>query len=295
MRLAVLSAMAVLLMPIKAQVSGPRAAGGTSATHAVKTEQRPLKKHRRQDAIGERKNSRTLEPPDAGRRHNSGEFRKLMQEEMKLLPALNKPMERFFVIQTERYELQQKRQKVAGNSSEGREDILKQFHSLLQRDLQLSDEARTIAHKIVEDMPRITSQLHQRRAQLNARIDGGETTATEVGASDPGEKELLRRLRYIELLEKKLQDLTMHPERLDLLARVMRGLPPEEGSNFSDRPARELKVKDTSTTVTTLIELQNRRKDLQRELRQVEKRIDEQRRNAARKKGGGGASGPPGL
>ncbi len=279
-RLAIFAALCTLLTSAGSQVEVTKPAVETTSaqTRTHLREDYPGAERRRRDNTSERKQD--PQPRGEGHRHSSSEFRKLMQAELANLPALNNRMNRLMEIQARRHELQEKRQKVAVDNDGYREATVKKFHSLLRRDLQLAEESRGIVHQIVNDMPRIQKQLNRRRATLKTEVDNAGTSATATDSPSPHVRELRRRMRYLDFLEKKLGDLKTHPERLDLLARVLRGLPPDEASGSTVRPPRK---SGESTTQTSLARLRDKRKALQRELRQVETRIDDLRGSTSRK------------
>lgn len=275
LRLAVLTASSIALIPARSQVETSTTATQTSVTQDTASGSKPpFERRRRTDRSADAPETVGKDHRDDTHRHNPSEFRKLMQSELDYIPALDKRMDRLMNIQAQRFDLQKGRQKVADAPETDRDATVRKFHSLLRRDAELADESRTIVQEIVRDMPRIKAQLVGRRSALQAEL-GADNLTTETGAAPDTSSTLVReqrrRLRYLDFLESKLDDLKVHPERLDLLARVLRGLPFEDAPT-NDRPPGDGPPRPSQGS---LPELYGRRKALQRELRQVEKRIHE--------------------
>lgn len=187
----------------------------------------------------------------------ASEFRSVAREEIRQIPALHTPMENLSNIQTQRNTLQKQRQALASQTSSNRQTVLQQFHTLLQQDMKLADQSREISHQIVKNMPEIKNQIQQRRQVLTDSLpsDDQDTTATA---------EIRRRIRYIDFIQHKLDDITHHPERIDLLARMLRGAPRHE----SPPPSHT-----TTNTQNRVSSLQKRREGLERQLREIDLEI----------------------
>lgn len=185
------------------------------------------------------------------------EFRSVAREEIRQIPALHTPMENLSNIQTRRNTLQKERQALASQTGSNRQTVLKQFHTLLQQDMKLADQSREISHQIVKNMPEIKKQIQQRRQTLTESLPsaGQDTTATA---------EIRRRIRYIDFIQHKLNDINHHPERIDLLARMLRGAPRHEFPPPSHT---------TTNTQNRVSNLQKRRESLERQLREIDLEI----------------------
>ncbi len=219
---------------------------------------------------------------DRDRRHyNPESFRKFMQAELEHIPGLNDRMGQLMKIQAERHELQKQRQAVAAHPDPNKAATIEKFHSLLRRDFSLSDESRKIAKEIVNDLPGIQKQLDTRRDSLLKELEQVNATAADPSSSSSQAMDLRRKVRYVDFLEKKLRDLEDHPERLDVLTRMMRGVPFDD----NDRDGRHGGAR---TPEAHLAELKARRQELQQELRLVENEI-----NLIKAKGINSAEEPP--
>lgn len=192
-----------------------------------------------------------------------------MHEELDHLPSLNSRMERLMDIQSQRHELQKQRQDTATNRNETREVIVARFHELLQQDLNLSDDARKIVQEITRNLPRIKSQIETRRSHLQTELEQLNTADSTSETSSPQAQETRRRLRYLDYLEKKLGDMETHPERLDLLARVLRGLPPDDGFRRGDGGHHR---RDSSPE--SVSDLKEKRKALQDALKDIDEKLE---------------------
>lgn len=192
-----------------------------------------------------------------------------MQEELAHLPSLNSRMQRLMDIQSKRHELQKQRQDTATSRNETREVIIARFHELLQQDLNLSDDARKIVQEITRNLPRIKSQIETRRSHLQTELEQLNSAESASETSSSQALETRRRLRYLDYLEKKLGDMETHPERLDLLARVLRGLPPDDGSRRGDGGHHR---RDSSPE--SISDLKEKRKALQDALKAIDVKLE---------------------
>lgn len=121
--------------------------------------------------------------------------------------------------------------------------------------MKLADQSRQISHQIVQNMPEIKAQLKTRRDHLNSQIstDDNSTTAS---------REARRRVRYLDFLQRKLDNIATHPERIDLLARMLRGAPRDEPT-----------PPQTTNTQTRLSDLRHRQETLKSQLREIDLEI----------------------
>ncbi len=283
LRLAVLTAVFIGLLPAVAQVSSPVASPTTASASSPDGERGERVRVRREDRSTRDRGSRDRDDNDRGerrthterRRHDPEAFRQLMKAELKEVPALNQRMVRLMDIQGERFELQKQRQEV-GRHKDNRDATIKKFHGLLRRDQELSDEARKIVQDIVRDMPEIKNQLDNRRAGLDAQLAKENAATTDTQTSSTVSRELRRKLRYVDYLENKLGELKTHPERLDLLARFLRGLPFDDPGNDRDDNDK------ADTPRERLNELLRRQRRLRHELQEVEREIDKLRKQGVR-------------
>lgn len=202
-------------------------------------------------------------------RTNPEEFRQMMKAELEHLPRLNKRMQRLMEIQAERYTLQSERRMVATEQGPDRAAIVKKFHELLRRDMQLSEESRKIVQQIIKDMPIIQKEMSERRSDIKETIDRENKLSADGATSSTSARDLRRSQRYLDFLDQKLKDLETRPERLDLLSRMLRGIPFDDGPPPGN--PREVPLKPEEQ----LNELKQKRRHLQRQLRQVEDNIDQ--------------------
>jgi hypothetical protein len=260
---------------------------GTVLSTSAATQDKTAGRHTRKATNGTtstaRREGRGGDPARDWHRPKPEEFRSYMQTELAANPALNKRVVRLSEIQARRQALQKKRQAAAGQTTASRDVVIKKFHTLLREDMELSDRARQIAREIVNDMPRIKKQLDERRNSLNSSLAAAEKADADANTSSTAARDLRRRLHYLDFLERKLDDIKDHPERLDLLARVLRGAPPDEpplreypdNSAKRDANARQ-RPPDGSGRSAGLDQLKRRRRQLQRELRNIEAQIEKQ-------------------
>ena len=211
-------------------------------------------------------------------RHNPAEFRKLMQAELSHVPSLDARMQKLMDIQAKRYDLQKKRQDIGTEKGPNRDAVVKKFHALLRQDMELAENARGIVHEIVKDMARIKEELDTRRTTLQTDLEQIAKTADDEPSSATKSRDLRRRMRYLDFLEKKLDDLKSHPERLDLLARVLRGIPMDEFPPPPDAKGKHGKKTD-DTGDDSVQDLRRKRRQLQKELNQVEYRLNKLTKN----------------
>lgn len=208
------------------------------------------------------------------KRYNPEEFRQMMRAELVNIPRLNKRMDRLMSIQAERYTLQSERRMVGTEQGPDRSVIIKKFHELLRRDLELSEESRQIVQQIIKDMPAIQREMGDRRDEVRKELEKENLKVGDgVGATSSTEARNLRRSqRYLDFLDQKLKDLETHPERLDLLSRMLRGIPMDDGLPPENPPEIPVSPADQ------LEDLKQKRRHLQRQLRQVEDDITELRK-----------------
>lgn len=199
--------------------------------------------------------------------YNPEEFRRLMKAELDQIPSLKPRMDRLMDIQAQRYELQKQRRAVASQEGPNRDATIKKFHELLRKDMELTDESRRIMKQMSQDSKAIQQDMDKRRGELNRLLAEENTKPENSETSSKAAQDYRRSLRYVDFIDRKLSDLNTRPERFDLLSRMLRGLPIEDPGEMGPPPKSQ-----------TLDELQDRRKHLQRQLREVEEAI-------ARKKG----------
>lgn len=203
---------------------------------------------------------RRMPAPEAVR-----EFHQIAREELGHLPSLNSRTNRLVEIQNERRNLQKQRQAIAADDKRKRDAKIEEFHSLLQRDLELAEESRKIAQQIVRQLPGIQSEIKTRRDTLDAELQtelAKDTTTTSTAA-----RVIERRIGYIRYIDHKLKELEKRPERLDLLTRLTHAIPLDEFTRES------LKNREPRTAEDHQEELERRQKHLQKELEQVENEL----------------------
>jgi len=224
-----------------------------------------------------------------GKNGHSAEWHREIPAELQTIPALSKRMTRLNDILRKRHQLQVKRQVDASQTTNSREVIVKRFHTLLREDMALAENARQIMREIGSDMPRIEQQIAARRSQLKEQLAAGNlmTSATaEIPTS--GTREINRHLRYLDFIERKVHEIGSHPERLDLPTRILRGAPPDGqasstvlrrgGVAYNDRgntePMHISHGRPKSPSEKKLDELKRRKRVLQRQLREIDERIE---------------------
>lgn len=238
--------------------------GADNNTSAPETREQTREQRHRRVVVERRGDSSRDHDNDRGRdrRHYDPEaVKRFMKAELEHVPGLNERMERLIRIQAERQDLQKQRQAVAAKPDRNKSATIEKFHSLLRRDFALSDESRKIAREIVADLPGIKKQLNVRKDSLEKELESANQAAPDPTTSSPEASDVRRKIRYVDFLDKKLSDLEDHPERLDLLTRLLRGVPFDESREMARTPEAHL------------TELQTRRQKLQRELRQIENEI----------------------
>lgn len=208
----------------------------------------------------------------------------MAQEEIEQLPALHARLTALADIQARRAALQKQRKAAADAGNDPRSKAIGRFHTLLQKDLELAERARQIAQDIVKDTPGIKQQLQLRRQQLENPPAADAGTSAPV-AADPAsnKRESRMRLRYLDFLERKLDDIAAHPERVDLLVRMMKGTPRDmDSSGEAPLPGHHPAWVSSATTgsekTTTPEQLRRRRRELQRELREIDLQLQNSRK-----------------
>jgi len=237
----------------------------SSGAYAADTSKTKVVIQRRGDGIVKQERHYRETRDGRGERHSSPEeFRQQMKAELAQIPTLNKHMDRLMDIQSERYRLQSQRRSVASEQREDRGAIVKQFHELLRRDMELSEESRKVVQQIIKDMKTIQKELDARQAVLQKQIEATNTSTDDSSTSSTEVRAFRRSQRYLDFLRKKLRDLESHPDRLDLLSRMLRGIP------FDDSPLASDSTAASMTPEQRLGELKMKRWHIQRQLRQVE-------------------------
>lgn len=213
------------------------------------------------------------------RHYNPEEFRKLLKSELSHIPTLNKPMERLMDIQAERYTLQNERRNVKIEHGADQNKTVGRFHELLKKDMQLGEESRSIVQNIGRDMPKIQQEMGDRKRFLQQSLDSAAKQA-DTGKTSTTQAEALRRSqRCLEFLDRRLKDLESRPERMDILSRMLRGIPMDESG-----PRGNMDTPPPPPDADNLDKLQERRRHLQRQLQEVETDIDRLRKKENRDK-----------
>ena len=212
---------------------------------------------------------------DGRRDYNPEEFRRIMKAEVEKIPTLSKSMDRLMDIQAQRYTLQVERSKVATEQGE-RTVIVKRFHESLKKDMELTDESRRIMREIAGNFPTIQKEIDTRRNDLQQQIDS-ENAKGDAKTSSTAALELRRSQRSLDFLNRKLKELETRPERMDVLSRMLRGIPLEEFSGGPPGPGKPGdkpdKLDEKRPVEIRLDELQQRRRHLQRQLEDIEQDI----------------------
>jgi len=266
LRWAIVGCVSALILSAYAQTSTTTSAPleDQQTTHTTKRFRERWKERsnsdneRRKDGADEHDGNRYSE-----RHHyNPEEFRRLMKAELDQIPSLKPRMDRLMDIQAQRYELQKQRRDVASQDGPNREATIKKFHELLRKDMELTEESRRIMKQMSQDSKAIQQDMDKRRGELNRLLNDENTKPENAETSSKAAQDYRRSLRYVDFIDRKLSDLNTRPERFDLLSRMLRGLPMEDPGAMGP-PSKSQSLDD----------LQDRRKHLQRQLREVEEAI----------------------
>lgn len=270
-------------MPVFALAAGAVLATAVAETTESKSASAPGAARRQHSPVDSHAHRRPGADHDNYRKANP-RFREMAQEEIEQLPALHARLTEIADIQTRRATLQKQRKAAADTGTDSRGKVIGRFHTLLQKDLELAERVRQIAQEIVKDTPAIKEQLQLRRQRLNEPpVDDAATSVSAAAESSAHKREIRMRLRYLDFLERKLDDIAAHPERVDLLVRMMKGTPRDVDA-ASDSPAATAfrPRSDVATTgslrTATTDQLRRRRRELQREMREIDLLLQKQKK-----------------
>lgn len=162
-------------------------------------------------------------------------YRNFTQNELKNVPLLQSQLEALSQIQQERSNMQRERNQVADDRSLSPDAALRKFHDLLRREDTLNERQKDLLSRMVRESEAVERQIGVRRAEIERTLALNSVPDLEDGDTPTTEqlerRSLRRTLRMYDFFQSRIKDLRQNPERLDLLHRFFRGIPPgDDGS-----------------------------------------------------------------
>ena len=200
-------------------------------------------------------------------------FRRLLQDEVKNVPALVPRLNELLEVQQQRNALQKQRAQVADDRSLSSEESLRKFHDLLKREDELNTQQKTVFESMLRDAPVIQKQIAERRKQIQQRIQ-------ELGPQQPSEnnepptleqeeaRSLGRASRFYEFLDSRVTSLQAHPDRLEMLNRFFKGMPNIEEPDAQTIEKARVRLDQIQQEQDELADRLDKLEDEVRELRQ---------------------------
>jgi predicted transcriptional regulator len=188
-----------------------------------------------------------------------------LPEELKNIPALDKPLRELIEIQQERMQLARQRQAVAMARSRPAAEIMKEFHDLLRREDELTSRQRSVVEQLIGDLDAIQEQVARRRDALRRELETAPDEGLGQGRGPLESRRLWRSLRFYDMIVPRLEALAKDSDRHDAIRALLRG----------DWDAQRLDSADAETLRAQLREVRQQQERLQRKMQDLEQQIEE--------------------
>ena len=172
-------------------------------------------------------------------------FRQHMLTELHQVPLLESKLQKLLQIQQERTTLQRQRQQLALSTSKPTEDVMREFHMLLEHEDALTSAQKSVLAEFVRDADPIRDQIDKRRKELAAQQEemrkASGDTAVPFGGT-PEMRRLVRQQRAYDFLYERLGNLRDNPNQPDWVRGFLRGMwgPEELDARMAEQFRRRL-------------------------------------------------------
>lgn len=156
--------------------------------------------------------------------HSLAAFRQRMFEELRNIPTLNFYVLQIMELQQERSSLQRRRQQIAHDSDQPSDAQIRQFHSLLKREDELTTRQQQLLKRFAGDSEKIQSEIMKRRQAIASQLD--KLNADKPARPDKDStqtKTLYRTLRFYDFLFDRMANLREAPNQTEWLNPILKG------------------------------------------------------------------------